>query len=335
MHLLQLYSCLRRDLSCCLQYYMLEPDMYLQCRVDEWQSEHVKSWLLAVCTNFGVSPEICNINAFSMYTGFQLRNMSLHDFCGIDRQHGELFHTQLHTYLRSELGRAVQYPTLTTEDSTYTVLQPRRSSPPASSFSPVGSFSPAGSFSTVGFNTWPQGNANTHSASFIHLTTAGFSDSDFSRGGEEFEDINSNDVESCTWYEIDNLSPLPETPEGIDEASRSPEERRRRRRETGPKVWQFLWELLHDPSCNPSLIRWENQLEFCFRLVKPHELARRWGQRRRAANSLPYDYFARCVRYHYQTGYLVSVPERKLVYKFGSKAIVKFEHANVENPSGL
>ncbi|XP_042859341.1 ETS homologous factor-like isoform X2 [Penaeus japonicus] len=305
---------------------MLEPDMYLQCQVDQWQSEHVKSWLLNVCTNFGVSPEFCNINTFSMYTGFQLRNMSLQDFRKIDRQNGELFYTQFHSYVRSEQCRAVQYPILTTGHSTYTLLEPRRTSPTEDTLSSVDSYS---------FGSWQQqGGSASPPAPAYSMNSASVAESDFSRGAEEFEDIYSNDTESCTWDEIDNLSPLTEAPDNANQASRSPEERGRRRRETGPKVWQFLWELLHDPSCNPSLIRWENQQEFCFRLVKPHELAKRWGQRRRA-HALSYDYFARCVRYHYQTGYLVSVPERKLVYKFGSKAIAKCRQDKMENHLGL
>ncbi|XP_045125131.1 transcription factor Spi-B-like isoform X2 [Portunus trituberculatus] len=90
------------------------------------------------------------------------------------------------------------------------------------------------------------------------------------------------------------------------------------RRDRGPKLWEFLLDLLEDPACNPAIIRWENQEERTFRLTSPHEVSLRWGQRRPNQNTLPYDYFARALRYHYKTGMLISVPERKLVYKFGS-----------------
>ncbi|KAK3857214.1 hypothetical protein Pcinc_036518 [Petrolisthes cinctipes] len=93
------------------------------------------------------------------------------------------------------------------------------------------------------------------------------------------------------------------------------------RGERGPKLWEFLLDLLEDPGCNPAIIRWENEEERTFRLTSPHKVALRWGQRRPKESQLPYDYFARALRYHYNTGMLISVPERKLVYKFGPKAI--------------
>ncbi|KAK7070985.1 hypothetical protein SK128_007859 [Halocaridina rubra] len=52
---------------------------------------------------------------------------------------------------------------------------------------------------------------------------------------------------------------------------------RKQRSQTGPKLPEFLWSLLNDSNCNPSIIRWENQEEFCFRLINQHEVAKRWA----------------------------------------------------------
>ncbi|KAG7175843.1 ETV5-related protein Ets96B-like [Homarus americanus] len=67
--------------------------------------------------------------------------------------------------------------------------------------------------------------------------------------------------------------------------------------ERGPKLWEFLLALLDDPASNPSIIRWENQAQHIFRLINPQEVALRWGQRRPKHNTLPYDYFARALRW--------------------------------------
>ncbi|XP_018012607.1 flocculation protein FLO11, partial [Hyalella azteca] len=99
----------------------------------------------------------------------------------------------------------------------------------------------------------------------------------------------------------------------------------KRRRVRGPRSWEYLLRLLRDPSTNPSLIRWENESEGIFRLVKPDAIALRWGKRtgKHFTEMLSYENFARGLRYHYVTGALSAVSERCFVYKFGPKA----EHA--------
>lgn len=96
----------------------------------------------------------------------------------------------------------------------------------------------------------------------------------------------------------------------------------KRRRVRGPKSWEYLLRLLRDPSTNPSLIRWENEIEGIFRLVKPDSIALRWGKRtgKHSTEMLSYENFARGLRYHYVTGALTAVSERCFVYKFGPKA---------------
>lgn len=96
----------------------------------------------------------------------------------------------------------------------------------------------------------------------------------------------------------------------------------KRRRVRGPKSWEYLLRLLRDPSTNPSLIRWENESEGIFRLVKPDAIALRWGKRtgKHFTEMLSYENFARGLRYHYATGALTAVSERCFVYKFGPKA---------------
>ncbi|XP_045585598.2 transcription factor ets-4 isoform X1 [Procambarus clarkii] len=119
-------------------------------------------------------------------------------------------------------------------------------------------------------------------------------------------------------YSVPGVTPPPSSTH-LSQFSSCQAKNRRGRGDRGPKLWEFLLDLLKDPTCNPSIIRWENEEEHIFRLTNQHEVAQRWGQRRPKDGSLPYDYFARALRYHYKSGMLVSVPERKLVYKFGPR----------------
>ncbi|KAF2368014.1 Ets domain [Trinorchestia longiramus] len=95
-------------------------------------------------------------------------------------------------------------------------------------------------------------------------------------------------------------------------------------RERGKKVWEFLLDLLNNPATNPSMIKWENKDEGIFRLVEHDLIAQRWGARR-DRKDLSYDYFARTMRYQYTTGMLESVPERKLVFRFGPEVMRKLQ----------
>ncbi|XP_068242643.1 ETS-related transcription factor Elf-3-like isoform X2 [Palaemon carinicauda] len=92
-------------------------------------------------------------------------------------------------------------------------------------------------------------------------------------------------------------------------------------RERGPKIYEFLWCRLRDPSTNPSIIRWESLEDRVFRLVNQAELSKRWGERRPSTKdeNLPYEHFARAMRYHYNKNVFISVPDKKLVYSFGEK----------------
>lgn len=66
--------------------------------------------------------------------------------------------------------------------------------------------------------------------------------------------------------------------------------------ERGPKVWEFLMDLLEDPERNSKIIRWENQDEGIFRIVDKDTVALRWGQRNFKTKTLPYEHFARTLR---------------------------------------
>lgn len=93
-----------------------------------------------------------------------------------------------------------------------------------------------------------------------------------------------------------------------------------RKRERGPKNWEFVIRLLADRQYNPEVVRWEDKTCGTFRFVRPSVIAQMWGKRSNKPN-LSYDNFARGLRYHYTTGALRPVSERQLVYQCGPKAL--------------
>ncbi|XP_037791251.1 ETS-related transcription factor Elf-2-like [Penaeus monodon] len=103
-----------------------------------------------------------------------------------------------------------------------------------------------------------------------------------------------------------------------------------RKKVRGPKNWEFMIRLLMDKRYNPELIRWEDEAEKTFRLVRPDIIAQMWGKR---ANKrcLSYNNFARGLRYQYTTGALKPVPEKQLVYKCGPKALQFWRDIQREN----
>ncbi|KAK7068808.1 hypothetical protein SK128_020428 [Halocaridina rubra] len=104
----------------------------------------------------------------------------------------------------------------------------------------------------------------------------------------------------------------------------------KRRRDRGPKSWEFLMRLLACSETNPSIIRWEDEAEGSFRLVQPQEIANMWGTRSKKED-LSYNNFARALRYHYKTKLLYKISERQLVYGCGPVALEFYRQLVLEN----
>ncbi|XP_064083393.1 uncharacterized protein LOC135199356 [Macrobrachium nipponense] len=108
----------------------------------------------------------------------------------------------------------------------------------------------------------------------------------------------------------------------------------KRKRDRGPKSWEFLMRLLACPKTNPSIIRWENEAEGSFRLVQPQEIANMWGTRSNK-DDLSYNNFARALRYHYKTKLLFKISERQLVYGCGPAALAFYRELLKEQNMSL
>ncbi|XP_059473594.1 ETS-related transcription factor Elf-5-like [Neocloeon triangulifer] len=88
-------------------------------------------------------------------------------------------------------------------------------------------------------------------------------------------------------------------------------------------IWKFLLDLLNNAKFNPSSIKWEDENRGTFKIVDGLVVAREWKARRgkdfnRLCSKTAVDNFYRALRYHYKTGCLHQVQEKR-VFRFGSK----------------
>ncbi|XP_055334159.1 uncharacterized protein LOC129585483 [Paramacrobiotus metropolitanus] len=87
----------------------------------------------------------------------------------------------------------------------------------------------------------------------------------------------------------------------------------------GNHLWEFIRDLLKDPRCNPTIIRWDDKKAGIFRIVKSKAVADKWGARK-CNPRMNYEKLSRAMRHYYKTEFILPVLGRRLVYKFGPKA---------------
>ncbi|XP_008480661.1 protein FEV-like, partial [Diaphorina citri] len=85
------------------------------------------------------------------------------------------------------------------------------------------------------------------------------------------------------------------------------------------QLWQFLLELLGEPS-NGGVIVWEGS-QGEFRLVDPDEVARRWGLRKSKPN-MNYDKLSRALRYYYDKNIMTKVHGKRYAYRFDFQGLM-------------
>ncbi|XP_050696039.1 transcription factor Spi-B-like isoform X2 [Eriocheir sinensis] len=319
--------------------------------VSQWSNEQVLEWLRQVCHENNIGCD--NLTGFTDCTGHQLCSMTQAQFSELHPLHGALFFRKLREFSENQQRQErYHYHHHHYRHHPHHHHHHHQASPPppqliqhpanGTTFHELLPRHPAGH---PNLNPWQDSTPPPHTPHY--QPTEHYYPSEgaltpttdyggVSMGGYQPAYPLHNEFESSTISPPVHLStpnahqgylpaPLPSgPPHGVPPSSPTPSEvpsplcyQQETRRDRGPKLWEFLLDLLEDPNSNPSIIRWENQGDRTFRLTSPHEVSYRWGQRRPSQNALPYDYFARALRYHYRTGMLISVPERKLVYKFG------------------
>ena len=93
-----------------------------------------------------------------------------------------------------------------------------------------------------------------------------------------------------------------------------------------PPLYIFIRNLLHNRSYNPQVVSWVNEKDGIFKISNTMEFARTWGRMKVNRNAeMNYEKMSRAMRYHYgnrsRKGHLAMVEKKRLVYRFGEKAI--------------
>ncbi|KAK4299241.1 hypothetical protein Pmani_028470 [Petrolisthes manimaculis] len=280
-----------------------EMETFTRMDVTEWRGEDCLDWASSVCRRRGLDQTTVDLWAFRNTNGAQLANFSMKDFCSlVGLVYGPLFHDELQEFQCRVKKECVS----------------------------------GGGDSSMSYCGLDDA---------LDLTSEDIKDLDrYIVGG-----LQGMDLEGAVSLQYDNLENTPESvmllstgrspsppqqlspldsPTGTPSptpstATADPLMKIRpdpKKRERGPKNWEFVIRLLADTRHNPSLIRWEDQTQGTFRLVQPAVIANMWGKRAGRPN-LSYDNFARGLRYHYTTGALQPVSEKQLVYRCGPKAL--------------
>ncbi|XP_053637645.1 transcription factor ast-1-like [Cherax quadricarinatus] len=322
-----------------------EIETFSKIDIGDWRGEDCLDWAGSVCKRRGLDQTTLDLWELRSTCGSNLLLYSCQDFCRLlGTVYGPLFYQEFCQLKEDRYtgGRKQQQQQLTLEGvgaSSYSDYSWGSISGYEGSISSCEGSSGGyeGSRSSYeGSSGGYEGNCDTTSTDCWTLTTDDMKDLDRYIGTGDSCDPSAWGLQEMDLFEqsvpiyCDSQSLPPEpvtemtvTGDSTPVLSNDPLKKIRphaKKRERGPKNWEFVIRLLADPQTNPSLIRWEEQAQGTFRLVQPSVIARMWGQRADKPN-LSYDNFARGLRYHYTTGALQPVSEKQLVYRCGPKAI--------------
>lgn len=280
----------------------------------DWGGEECLEWAESVCRRCGIERSTVDLWHLSSTTGSSLLQYTEQYFCHtLGPQHGRLFHRELQALIkRSARGKKKVGGRLRGEASgvSYPTSSPASSCDPDSWDFTSDDFKDLDRY--ISDETWDPLVGNLQGLDLQE---------DFMPIKYEPED------QQCQYPAAAAAAAFPaEEPVSPSEAAASSTDvfkkipTNTRRRERGPKSWEFLIRLLADKRTNPTLIRWEDEASATFRLTQPSIIAKMWGARADKSN-LSYVNFARGLRYHYNTGALMAVSERQLVYRCGPKAL--------------
>merc|ERR1712066_846834 len=85
------------------------------------------------------------------------------------------------------------------------------------------------------------------------------------------------------------------------------------------KLWEFIRDLLKNDKYNPRIITWEDIDKGEFRIVDSVLVAKLWATVKKN-KKMNYEKLSRAMRYYYKQNIFGIVENKRLVYRFGSKA---------------
>ncbi|XP_077517227.1 ETS homologous factor-like isoform X4 [Amblyomma americanum] len=290
--------------------------------IQHWQSQEVLDWLEAWASHNGLEivDEDINMIAFASLTGEHLCRMSLDDF----RAHAPSYGHRLYDEVQRLLGNsaAASRNGMGMPDAYY--------EPDKYAFHPR-------YFDTLEIQNSSPGSENALASASLRLLclpvtssgSPGLAESDSASTSSSLSTVNERTENLFPYMPHDTRilakqmpPPMPMMGKKKGRRGRPPIKEAKVRSRAGKgmgKLWEFIRDLLLNPSTNPSLIRWERREDGIFKFVQSDKVAKMWGDRKQNPR-MTYEKLSRAMRYYYKSQVLLPVFGRRLVYKFGPNA---------------
>ncbi|XP_064480976.1 ETS homologous factor-like isoform X2 [Ornithodoros turicata] len=284
------------------------PSDVLDLEADRWQSIPIQHWQPCDVLNWLVSwsgqnlielvDEEINIAAFSNMSGEQLCRLSLDEFRAIAPPYGHRLYEEVQRHLG---GR----PNTTALSESY--YDPEK----------YGSFQRF--FDPLEIQNSSPGSENE--------SDSGSTSSSLSTVNERTENLFAYMPQDTRILSKQMPPPMPMMGKKKGRRGRPPMKEAKVRSRAGKgmgKLWEFIRDLLLNPTTNPSLIRWERREDGIFKFVQSDKVAKMWGDRKQNPR-MTYEKLSRAMRTYYGKQILEPVPKldglpKKLVYKFGPRS---------------
>lgn len=281
--------------------------------IQHWQTQDVLDWLLAWTNHNQIElmDDEISMSAFTSFTGDQLCRMSLDEFRACAPSYGHRLYEEVQRHLGNSSAAAVAAGRSVMGMS-------------EAYFEPEKYASYPRYFDTLEIQNSSPGSENVTSSG-----SPGLAESDSGSTSSSLSTVNERTENLFPYMPHDTRilakqmpPPMPLMGKKKGRRGRPPIKEAKVRSRAGKgmgKLWEFIRDLLLNPSTNPSLIRWERREDGIFKFVQSDKVAKMWGDRKQNPR-MTYEKLSRAMRYYYKSQVLLPVFGRRLVYKFGPNA---------------
>lgn len=277
--------------------------------IQNWQTQDVLDWLLAWTNHNQIElmDDEISMSAFTSFTGDQLCRMSLDEFRACAPSYGHRLYEEVQRQLSNSSAAAVAAGRSVMGMSVEEYFEPERYA------------SYPRYFDTLEIQNSSPGSENE--------SDSGSTSSSLSTVNERTENLFAYMPHDTHILAKQMPPPMPLMGKKKGRRGRPPIKEAKVRSRAGKgmgKLWEFIRDLLLNPSTNPSLIRWERREDGIFKFVQSDKVAKMWGDRKQNPR-MTYEKLSRAMRTYYGKQILEPVPKteglpKKLVYKFGPRA---------------
>ncbi|XP_049521977.1 ETS homologous factor isoform X1 [Dermacentor silvarum] len=285
--------------------------------IQHWQSHDVLEWLVAWTSHNQVEivDDEINMTAFASFTGEHLCRMSLDEFRAHAPSYGHRLYEEVQRHLGNSTAAAAASRNVMGMSDAY--FEPEKYA-----------------FHPRYFDTLEIQNSSPGSENVTSSGSPGLAESDSGSTSSSLSTVNERTENLFPYMPHDTRilakqmpPPMPMMGKKKGRRGRPPIKEAKVRSRAGKgmgKLWEFIRDLLLNPSTNPSLIRWERREDGIFKFVQSDKVAKMWGDRKQNPR-MTYEKLSRAMRTYYGKQILEPVPKaqglpKKLVYKFGPRS---------------